>query len=170
MSLTRISLLFVVAILMSCAGDRKSPDLPDNTTPQIQQTNPGQINTDANATPPPTAEPAQNADGVWHYTCPNGCEGGAGAAGPCANCGTQLTHNTAYHGSIPTQDQVQQQLNNMQQDPQIQQAPPPTPEPAQNANGIWHYICSNGCPGGAGKAQACATCGSQLQHNTAYHQ
>lgn len=48
------------------------------------------------ATPPP-AEPAQNAKGVWHFTCPKGCAGGAGATGACPKCGGQLTHNTAYH-------------------------------------------------------------------------
>lgn len=42
-------------------------------------------------------EPAQNAKGVWHYSCPKGCEGGAGAAGPCAKCGTALAHNGTYH-------------------------------------------------------------------------
>lgn len=46
---------------------------------------------------PPTAEPAQNAAGVWHYTCNAGCAGGAGAAGTCSNCGGQLAHNQAYH-------------------------------------------------------------------------
>lgn len=51
------------------------------------------------ATPatPPAPEPAQNTAGVWHYTCPNGCEGGAGSAGTCAKCGTALAHNSAYH-------------------------------------------------------------------------
>jgi len=53
----------------------------------------------SNAPPgaPATAEPAQNAAGVWHYTCGSGCAGGAGAAGPCGTCGAQLAHNTAYH-------------------------------------------------------------------------
>lgn len=50
-------------------------------------------------TPPnaTTPEPAQNADGVWHYTCSKGCAGGAGSAGNCATCGGPLTHNQAYH-------------------------------------------------------------------------
>ncbi len=47
--------------------------------------------------PPPAAEPAQNAAGVWHYTCGAGCEGGAGSAVACATCGALLVHNTAYH-------------------------------------------------------------------------
>ena len=46
---------------------------------------------------PPTTEPAQNAAGVWHYTCGKGCAGGAGATGLCGTCGGTLAHNTAYH-------------------------------------------------------------------------
>lgn len=47
--------------------------------------------------------------------------------------------------------------------------PPATNEPPQNAAGVWHYTCSTGCAGGAGSAVPCATCGSTLVHNTAYH-
>ncbi len=46
---------------------------------------------------PNSTEPAQNAAGVWHYTCSAGCAGGAGAAGSCGTCGGALAHNTAYH-------------------------------------------------------------------------
>lgn len=53
--------------------------------------------TPAPAAAPQTAEPAQNAKGVWHFTCPKGCEGGAGTQGNCAKCGSPLTHNAAYH-------------------------------------------------------------------------
>ena len=45
----------------------------------------------------PTAEPAQNAAGVWHYTCAKGCAGGAGTATSCSSCGGMLAHNAAYH-------------------------------------------------------------------------
>lgn len=53
----------------------------------------------ATATIPPAAgaEPPQNADGVWHYTCSAGCAGGGGSATACATCGATLVHNTAYH-------------------------------------------------------------------------
>ena len=44
----------------------------------------------------PQDGPAQNANGEWHYTCPNG-HPGAGAAGTCASCGATLVHNAAYH-------------------------------------------------------------------------
>jgi len=119
------------------------------------------------ATPtPPTAEPAQNSAGVWHYTCNKGCAGGAGAAGTCATCGGPLAHNKAYHDNAnnattpPTTPQINPTLT----------PPPPTTEPAQNAAGVWHYTCGKGCAGGAGAAGTCAGCGGALTHNTAYHQ
>lgn len=46
---------------------------------------------------PPAPSAAQNAAGVWHYTCASGCAGGAGAATACATCGATLAHNQAYH-------------------------------------------------------------------------
>ncbi len=56
-------------------------------------------NTSTTITPPPTQEaaPAQNAAGVYHYTCAKGCAGGAAGAGNCASCGGALSHNQAYH-------------------------------------------------------------------------
>ncbi len=42
-------------------------------------------------------EPAVNAAGVYHYTCPDGHSGGAGTAAACATCGKTLVHNAAYH-------------------------------------------------------------------------
>lgn len=63
---------------------------------------PGAAPTDAEPltlTPPTpqSAEPPQNAKGVWHYTCPKGCPGGAGSATACAGCGATLAHNPVYH-------------------------------------------------------------------------
>jgi hypothetical protein len=109
---------------------------------------------------PATPEPAQNAAGVWHYTCNAGCAGGAGAAGACATCGGALAHNSAYHpkpDSKPTNSPI------------TTTPPAAEPEPAQNAAGVWHYTCSTGCSGGAGLASACSTCGGTLAHNSAYH-
>lgn len=113
-------------------------------------------------TPAQQTVPAQNASGVFHYTCPNNCEGGgAGSAGNCPVCGTALAHNAAYHGNT-----------------QQNTTPPPTTQPAQqtqptlpaqNAAGVYHYICSAGCPGGAATAGNCSSCGGQLAHNTDYH-
>lgn len=120
--------------------------------------------------PPQTLEPAQNEEGTWHYICPNGCEGGAGSAETCGGCGATLIHNTGYHANATTTTTQPQQVTGEDGQPEIIPSPPPTTEPAQNANGVWHYTCPNGCAGGAGSAGPCPTCGSQLQHNAAYHQ
>ncbi|MBI1225001.1 MAG: hypothetical protein GC192_07160 [Bacteroidetes bacterium] len=123
----------------------------------------------AAATPnsPTTPEPAQNAAGVWHYTCPNGCAGGGGSAVACASCGTTLVHNAAYH---PPADATPTNATTLPEGITPVPNPTQTPEPAQNAKGVWHYTCSDGCAGGAGSAIACAKCGKTLAHNQAYHQ
>ena len=41
--------------------------------------------------------PAQNAYGDFHYTCPNGHDGGSGTAGRCTACNANLAHNQLYH-------------------------------------------------------------------------
>jgi len=67
---------------------------PQPTTPQPTTT----TTTIQNPQTPATAEePAQNAAGVWHYTCSKGCAGGSGTRGMCAKCGAGLDHNVAYH-------------------------------------------------------------------------
>ena len=157
LSILSVLALCAITIFSACKneGNAARDAAVENATPTT--TNPS---TPAPATP----EPAQNAEGVWHYTCPNGCEGGAGAVGPCPKCGATLAHNTSYHGNAnpaaPTPA------------PGTAATPPvaPAKEPAQNAAGVWHYTCSNGCEGGAGSAIACSKCGSTLVHNTAYHQ
>ncbi|XMO86315.1 hypothetical protein AAFN75_16130 [Algibacter sp. AS12] len=108
---------------------------------------------------PVSLEPAQNAQGVWHYACSKGCAGGAGSAVNCTNCGTLLAHNSAYHANPNAAP--------------LSSAPfaaPPTAEPSRNAAGVYHYTCGNGCAGGSGSASNCASCGSALAHNAAYHQ
>ncbi len=66
-----------------------------NTPASTPTATPGATGT---VTPPvSTPEPAVNAAGVYHYTCPNGHAGGGGSATPCAECGTTLVHNAAYH-------------------------------------------------------------------------
>ena len=46
---------------------------------------------------PQTTNSGKNAAGIWHYTCVNGCAGGAGTAGNCNTCGNPLAHNQSYH-------------------------------------------------------------------------
>jgi hypothetical protein len=122
----------------------------------------------AAATSPTTPEPAQNAAGVWHYTCPKGCAGGGGSAVACATCGTTLAHNAAYH---PPASTTTPPTNATSLPEGITPIPNPTQtaEPAQNAKGVWHFTCSSGCEGGAGSAVACAKCGKTLAHNQTYH-
>ncbi len=104
---------------------------------------------------PAALEAPQNAMGVWHYTCSQGCAGGAGTATNCATCGGLLAHNAGYHANAnPTQTF----------------SAPTAAAPSQNAAGIWHYSCGNGCAGGSGAAGTCNTCGTALAHNQAYHQ
>jgi len=133
---------------------------------------------------------------VEHYICPNGHVGSGGdAAGTCAQCGATLEHNAAYHNDAPPSEFVQDASPVSASQEQIQVQPSgalspvfqnsaaapiiaggatgaagsPTPEPAQNAAGVWHYICSDGHTGGAGSAIACSQCGKTLVHNAAYH-
>lgn len=101
----------------------------------------------------------QNVSGLYHYICNNGCAGGAAAAGNCNSCGNALAHNQAFHNNSKTPTTT----------PNATQTPTTTPEPSQNAAGVWHYTCSQGCAGGAGSALNCSSCGTKLAHNTAYH-
>ena len=160
-SLFSLLALCALTVFFACGNDQ---DVRDAATESVSTPSGDAAATTSQTTPPPatTPEPAQNAEGVWHYTCPNGCEGGAGALGACPKCGAQLAHNQAYHASNSTQTTPPVQLQNNQ--------PAATPEPAQNAAGVWHYICQNGCEGGAGTLGACPKCGAQLAHNQLYHQ
>jgi hypothetical protein len=145
-----VAALSAIALFSSCKSDNaaaeKDKALENKATPP-----------DAAPAPAPGTEPAQNAAGVWHYTCTNGCEGGAGTAIACAKCGTLLVHNSRYHTPPPGAETTGQTPNT------------PTPEPAQNALGVWHYTCPSGCAGGSGGAEPCAKCGKTLAHNNAYH-
>ncbi|MEM1120036.1 MAG: hypothetical protein AAGJ18_06275 [Bacteroidota bacterium] len=86
-------LLFVAAcfLAVSCYESKPAPKYPVEGAVDLSQPVPpsnGNIN---------TTEPAQNANGIWHYICSAGCAGGAGSAGNCATCGGALAHNAAYH-------------------------------------------------------------------------
>ncbi len=159
MSLRTIIFSLSFLFLVSCANDTKKADVPVNPNPPSltnPANNPPSTQTITPNTPP-APEPAQNAEGVWHYTCANGCEGGSGTAEACKGCGSPLAHNQAYHSTTT--------------DPNIDAstiAPPPVEAP-QNPDGVWHFTCSKGCEGGSGTAEACKGCGATLVHNQAYH-
>jgi len=191
----RYLFLFLCIALVAACGNNDTSNArqaPINTQTAPAPAAPAPATTPAPAAttpppPPPPAEPAQNAAGVWHYTCSNGCAGGAGSAVACATCGNTLAHNQGYHGQSATTptaagapvpvsggtpstmfaDPSQPAVNaTVGAAPAAVQQPA---EPAQNAAGVWHYTCSDGCAGGAGSATACATCGKTLVHNQGYH-
>lgn len=156
--LTFVFMLVVGLTIMACQGD-KSTD--SNAA-------------DGSAVAPVTAPAVGGAAGVEHYICPSGHVGSGGdAQGSCSQCGAALVHNQAFHANdaAPTiTPPAGAGQNPMFQDPSAAPtvAAPPT-EPAQNAAGVWHYTCANGCAGGGAAAGPCATCGSTLAHNQAYH-
>ncbi len=83
--------------------------------------------------------------------CPNNCKGSGGTGpGICPVCGS------AYQEPLMYIDPVTHMAT-------------PTHKEAQNARGVYHFICPKGCPGGAGVAGNCATCGTPLEHNQAFH-
>ncbi len=106
---------------------------------------------------------------IVHYICANKCENsGSEVAGNCPVCKTPYTHNVAYHNNdflkngplnVPKEGLNKNTTNNSNQ----------SSSPAQNAAGVFHYTCANGCYGGAGTASKCKSCGSDLAHNKAYH-
>lgn len=162
-----ISLLIVLGtiFLSACQADKK----PTNN--QLPAPSPVQ----------PLNAPVATA-GVQHYICPNNCAGSGGAAaGTCPTCGTQYVHNAAFHNQ-PGSSANSQQLppapiltNPQQTTPQQTTVPVPqnqsvAEEPAQNAAGVWHYVCSKNCGGTGGKRGYCPKCGAGLDHNDAYHQ
>ena len=97
-----LGILFVS--LPACNSEKKAEPTPAETevpaiTPATGEVNPGAVPPTITTTPSPTPDPApaQNAKGVWHYTCSKGCPGGAGVGGNCPKCSTPLTHNQGYH-------------------------------------------------------------------------
>ncbi|REE79781.1 hypothetical protein BX611_2677 [Lutibacter oceani] len=103
---------------------------------------------------------------VKHYICQNKCENsGSDSEDVCPTCNTAYLHNQAFHnddflknGPLKVPDNTQTNTQNTT-----------TPAPAQNASGVYHYTCTNGCVGGSGTAANCNSCGNPLAHNQAYH-
>lgn len=150
-------LLSSVLFFYSCNDKSKTPEQDTAKPAEVSDTTKKPVIS-------PTAEPAQNASGVWHYTCRTGCAGGAGSAVKCETCGNFLAHNTTYHAKANSTTDTSPFAT-----PAPTTRPATTPEPAQNAAGVWHYTCTKGHAGGAGSAVACKTCSTTLTHNKAYH-
>lgn len=157
-----IAIVFILGMTLFACQNNKSK----NTTGPI--TTPAQPSGSVSTPSTPTTT------SVEHYMCPNGHAGFGGAAkGNCSKCNAVLVHNQAYHNntaSTPT-NPVPSNSPTSPVSPIIQTptAAGGQASPAQNANGVWHYICSSGCTGGAGAKGTCATCGAALAHNQAYH-
>ncbi|MEM5566697.1 hypothetical protein WNY78_16365 [Psychroserpens sp. AS72] len=158
-----LPILFCTTVLFfyNCNEDKKAPEQEAVKTVEAEKP----TTTEAAKVTPPLKEPAQNASGVWHYTCRLGCPGGAGLTSKCETCGNTLVHNTTYHANTNTNSSP---TSAPFANPSTSAATTP-PEPAQNAAGVWHYTCAKGHAGGAGSAVACGTCGETLAHNKSYH-
>jgi len=130
---------------------KKEDPKPFDASNSSTQTNSANPNTS-------TTDSSQNAAGVYHYTCSQGCAGGAASAVNCATCGNLLAHNQAFHANA----------NSNQTDTPF--ITPPTTDTGKNAAGVWHYTCAQGCAGGSGAAGNCSNCGNTLAHNQAFHQ
>ncbi len=104
---------------------------------------------------------------VQHYICTNKCENSGGAVeGVCPTCKTPYTHNLAFHNDeFLKNGPLKVESFDLNSNPNTTK----TNSPAQNALGVFHYTCTNGCYGGAGTASKCTTCGTVLAHNQAYH-
>ena len=94
-----LSFFTLILALPSCKEQSKSeaPATSTEVTPAPAPAPTADPAAAQQAAPQQSPEPPQNAKGVWHFTCPKGCEGGAGQAVACAKCGTTLAHNAAYH-------------------------------------------------------------------------
>ena len=148
-----ISCIGIVFSLLACNSKKVDP---------VTQT-PSAISADTSAqnTASTAAQPSGNAE--QHFFCPKHCEGSGGAeAGKCPVCGSDYVHNDAFHKGSPAPEPQ------MKIDPVTQMAVPTHTE-AQNANGVYHFICPKGDPGGAGVAGNCPKCGTPLEHNQAFH-
>lgn len=118
---------------------------------------------------------ATGAPGQAHYICTKaGCSGTGDAQGKCPVCGSDLSHNAAFHNTAPGTTPGTTPQNAVTLDPATGKTTTPvtnaTPPAEKNAAGVYHHTCTKaGCDGGAGSPGKCPKCGSELAHNPAYH-
>jgi hypothetical protein len=156
--------------LISCNSKKEDSTTQEQTT----------VSPEGTMTQDPTlsASPTASTGTEPHYKCTTaGCTGSGTAQGKCPVCGSDLVHNQAFHNQAPgaagsnPANPVQVTPNSGSPtllDPATGKPTTPTPPPAKNAKGEFHYKCPNGHDGGA-TAGNCATCGTALVHNQAYH-
>lgn len=149
-----LSLLALAIILFSCDKEVKKKTEPVQEVPLNERPIPPQ--------PGKTTADSNSIVGGAHYICPqNHSEGNSGSNGVCPKCNATLLHNQGFHSTQQTTPVSTTTPTNTQTTPTNNNSP--------NANGQFHYTCSNGCAGGSGGAGNCATCGNTLAHNQAYH-
>lgn len=142
MKILKFTLLLIAVITISCNNEKTKTNNSKNTANKVQ-----------------------------HYICENNCENSGGdAAGNCPVCKNQYIHNTAFHANdLLKSGPIKVESNATNPTRKIVPAKTNAPSPAQNANGAYHYTCTNGCPGGSGSATKCKSCGTVLAHNQLYH-
>ncbi len=164
MNIKVCAIILVAAIIMSCNGKPERP-APILDSARIQAANQSAATLAGSA-----------ISGIQHYFCANNCEGSGGdAAGTCPVCGSEYTHNQAWHDAQTAPSPTVTTSGTAAAGTAAAGAAgalPPTqavPEPPQNAAGVWHYTCPSGHAGGAGSAVGCSVCGATLVHNQDYH-
>ena len=155
-----IIILLIGALFTMVACNSKKED-PVSEQPSAEPT----ITLKGDTTIQSTTNPTASAGSEHHFICPNACKGSGGTqAGKCPVCGAEYVHNDAFHKGQPVPEPA------MKIDPATNTAVP-TQTQAQNAAGVYHFICPKGHEGGAGVAGSkCAKCGADLEHNPAFHQ
>jgi len=154
-----LGLLFLAMLIVSSCAE--TPDRPEPVMTQAQHDAVNAESAALQAQKQAQATVASTSPSALHYYCSTHPTQGGDAQGSCPECGLALVHNAAFHnaGAATPAATAAGALA----------TPGTTPEPAVNAAGVYHYTCSNGCPGGAGSQANCATCGNPLAHNAAYH-
>ena len=142
MKILKLTLLLIAVLTISCKNDK-----------------------------PKTVNSKNAVNKVQHYICENNCENSGGdVAANCPVCNNPYLHNTAYHANdLLKAGPIKVESNATNPTKAAAPAPTNTPSPAQNANGAYHYTCTNGCAGGSGTAINCKSCGTALTHNQLYH-
>ncbi|MGJ8684527.1 MAG: hypothetical protein ACSHWW_07885 [Nonlabens sp.] len=97
LKIVTIILIGFTLFLTSCK-DAENANPKETTAPvKPAKVTPASFQNAMNPAAQNNTEPAQNAAGIWHYTCASGCAGGAGTPSNCKTCGNVLVHNTTYH-------------------------------------------------------------------------